>query len=92
MGLAFIGLALSPIRFGNVTALPGTAMPLIAAPARQIACARCGTVFECAQAGECWCAAEPFRLPMPDAAGEDCLCPACLRKAALSPDAAQHEP
>ena len=53
-----------------------------AAKSRHLACARCGTVFECAQAGECWCAAEPFRLPMPDAAGEDCLCPACLSKAA----------
>lgn len=56
-------------------------MPMIAAPTRQLACARCGSVFECAQAGECWCAAEPYRLPMPDAAAEDCLCPSCLRKA-----------
>jgi hypothetical protein len=49
---------------------------------RRLACARCGATFECASAGGCWCAAEPYRLPMPDAAGEDCLCPACLRKAA----------
>jgi hypothetical protein len=34
----------------------------------------------------CWCAAEDFRLPMPADAGEDCLCPACLRKAAREAD------
>ena len=33
--------------------------------------------------GECWCAAEPYRLPLTAAgANEDCLCPQCLRKAA----------
>jgi hypothetical protein len=49
---------------------------------RRLACARCGTTFECGStAGQCWCAAEDFRLPMP-AEGEDCLCPACLRKMA----------
>jgi hypothetical protein len=60
-----------------------TNMPLISAPTRKLVCARCGAAFECAQAGDCWCAAEPYRLPMPTAAGEDCLCPACLRKAAV---------
>ena len=55
---------------------------MIAAPARKLACARCGTVFECGQADGCWCAAELYRLPMPSAASEDCLCPTCLRKAA----------
>ena len=50
---------------------------------RQLACARCGTVFECRLAGECWCAAEPYRLPL---TAEDCLCPACLRKAAALQD------
>jgi hypothetical protein len=51
---------------------------------RQLACARCGTAFECGSTvGKCWCAAEDFRLPMPAAdSGEDCLCAACLRKAA----------
>jgi len=49
---------------------------------RKLACARCGTVFECGLGGTCWCAAEPYRLPMTNAATEDCLCPACLRKAA----------
>jgi hypothetical protein len=50
---------------------------------RRLACARCGTAFDCALGGECWCAAEPVRLPL-TAAGvsEDCLCPQCLRKAA----------
>ncbi|HEY7998236.1 MAG TPA: cysteine-rich CWC family protein, partial [Pseudolabrys sp.] len=48
---------------------------------------RCGTAFDCglggASPGECWCAAEPYRLPLTAAgASEDCLCPECLRKAA----------
>jgi hypothetical protein len=51
-------------------------------PPRQLACARCGTAFECALDGDCWCAAEPYKLPMPADAAEDCLCPACLREAA----------
>jgi hypothetical protein len=51
-------------------------------PLRRIACARCGTGFECGAGGNrCWCADEAYRMPMP-AAGEDCLCPACLRMAA----------
>jgi hypothetical protein len=29
--------------------------------------------------GECWCAEEPVRLPMP-AEDADCLCRDCLRK------------
>jgi hypothetical protein len=49
---------------------------------RRLVCARCGAAFECAPGGGCWCAAEPYRLPMTGAAIEDCLCPACLRKAA----------
>ena len=49
---------------------------------RKLSCARCGAAFECNLEGGCWCAAEPYRLPMPDGAAEDCLCPACLRKAA----------
>jgi len=52
--------------------------------ARSLACARCGISFDCRLGGGCWCAAEPYRLPMPDA-GEDCLCPACLRVAAARP-------
>ena len=52
---------------------------------RTLACARCGTAFECRPAGGCWCAAEPYRLPLTaEGAAEDCLCPACLRQAALA--------
>jgi hypothetical protein len=64
-------------------------MPETANPSRQLNCARCGAAFECGLAGDCWCAAEPYRLPMPTAAAEDCLCPTCLRKAALSSPAPQ---
>ena len=49
---------------------------------RRLACARCGATFDCSLGGGCWCAAEPYRLPMPEPAAEDCLCPACLRAAA----------
>ena len=49
--------------------------------ARGLTCARCGAAFECQPGGGCWCAAEPYRLPMP-ATAEDCLCPGCLRAAA----------
>jgi hypothetical protein len=53
------------------------------APVRDIVCARCGAAFQCGLGGDCWCAAEPVRLPMPAAgSSEDCLCPACLRTAA----------
>ncbi|MFZ0845218.1 MAG: cysteine-rich CWC family protein [Pseudolabrys sp.] len=58
--------------------------PTAIAP-RHITCARCGAAFECGLAGDCWCAAEPSRLPMSNAstaAQEDCLCPACLRREA----------
>jgi len=49
---------------------------------RRITCARCGATFDCRPGGGCWCAEEEFRLPLPDAPAEDCLCPACLRAAA----------
>jgi hypothetical protein len=48
---------------------------------RQLTCRHCGGHFDCALDGTCWCAHESVRLPMP-AAGEDCLCPGCLRDAA----------
>jgi len=52
---------------------------------RRLACARCGAAFDCGSAiGHCWCAEEDFRLPMPGT-GEDCLCPACLRKLGAMP-------
>src|SRR5438270_130069 len=38
-------------------------------PLQRLACARCGTSFECgASAGACWCMGETYRLPMPAAA------------------------
>jgi hypothetical protein len=48
---------------------------------RQTTCSRCGTVFGCGvETGGCWCAAEPYRLPMPAPhENETCWCPACLR-------------
>jgi hypothetical protein len=61
---------------------PQTAKPPRNKPPRKLSCARCGTAFECGLNGDCWCAAEPYKLPMKDAAAEDCLCPDCLRKAA----------
>lgn len=48
---------------------------------RQTVCPRCGTRFGCDLSGNCWCDSEAARLPMP-VAGEDCLCPTCLRAAA----------
>ncbi|RDV03333.1 hypothetical protein DXH78_01250 [Undibacter mobilis] len=48
--------------------------------ARTLTCAACGTTFTCSGDVGCWCAAEPFRLPMPSLeAAADCLCPSCLR-------------
>jgi len=74
---------MAPIRFCNATM---TAVPLI--PSRRLACARCGTAFDCGLGGECWCAAEPYRLPLtPAGQTEDCLCPTCLRKAAAEAQA-----
>ena len=53
-------------------------------PWRELLCARCGAAFHCGLGGDCWCAAEPVRAPMPaPGSDEDCLCPACLRAAAL---------
>jgi hypothetical protein len=49
---------------------------------RRIACARCGAEFACNLNGDCWCTAEPYRLPVPDRDAEDCLCPQCLRQRA----------
>ncbi|MGA7349065.1 MAG: cysteine-rich CWC family protein [Pseudolabrys sp.] len=51
-------------------------------PRRPLSCARCGTTFDCGLGADCWCAAEPFQLPMTVSPVEDCLCPACLRDAA----------
>jgi hypothetical protein len=56
-------------------------------PARMV-CERCGQEFGCSRGriGDCWCNAEPFRLPvpLPPEVGTfgDCLCPSCLRSLA----------
>ena len=52
--------------------------------ARSLTCAQCGAVFACDLSSECWCMAEPFRLPLPETAAQDCLCPACLRRQAAA--------
>ena len=57
---------------------------------RRLACARCGVPFDCGLSADCWCAAEPYRLPMTKAAIEDCLCPACLRKATAALAESRH--
>src|SRR4029077_5660720 len=51
-------------------------------PMRRLTCARCGTSFDCGTGGKdggCWCMDEAEKAPMPTAASEDCVCPACLR-------------
>jgi len=53
-----------------------------------MSCQRCGQEFGCSREDidRCWCAAEPYRLPMklpPEAGGfSGCLCPSCLRAVA----------
>jgi hypothetical protein len=53
---------------------------------RRLICDGCGQEFGCARddIGACWCNAEAYRLPLPEpgARAADCLCPACLRRAA----------
>jgi cysteine-rich CWC protein len=56
--------------------------PPIPGATRRLTCARCGKGFDCGLGGDCWCAAAPYRLPLPEAGAEDCLCPACLHAAA----------
>ncbi|HXH47111.1 MAG TPA: cysteine-rich CWC family protein [Bradyrhizobium sp.] len=56
-------------------------IPSAPALARRLVCSRCGTEFGCDLSGNCWCAEETAKLPMP-LEGEDCLCRECLRKAA----------
>jgi hypothetical protein len=63
----------------NTAMIPAPLMPL-----RRLACQRCGGAFECGTGGAdgaCWCMAESTRLPMPETAAADCLCPACLSEA-----------
>ncbi|WP_249152741.1 cysteine-rich CWC family protein [Bradyrhizobium liaoningense] len=60
--------------------------PLQAVSMRSVTCSRCGAEFGCSLSGDCWCAEETAKLPMP-AEGEDCLCRECLRKAAAGESA-----
>lgn len=64
------------------SAMTQTAEPKKPAITRNLNCARCGAAFGCGLSGGCWCEAEPYRLPLPTQAAQDCLCPACLRDAA----------
>jgi hypothetical protein len=51
-------------------------------PSPRAQCARCGAAFSCNPGDDCWCAAEPVRLPIPSPlSDEGCLCAACLRAA-----------
>jgi hypothetical protein len=50
---------------------------------RRLTCSACDTEFGCDLSGNCWCAEEPAKLPMP-ATGGDCLCRDCLREAAAA--------
>jgi hypothetical protein len=43
--------------------------------------------FSCDLSGNCWCAEEAAKLPMPTEGG-DCLCRECLRKMAVAHTAA----
>ncbi len=43
-------------------------------------CPICGNKFLCYQNSDCWCAKFPNILPDPS---KDCLCPNCLKKAAM---------
>jgi len=55
---------------------------------RQMSCERCGREFGCSRDAieTCWCAAEPYRLPipLPPEVGRfsGCLCLSCLRTVA----------
>jgi hypothetical protein len=55
---------------------------------KRLTCERCGQEFGCSRdsIADCWCNAEPYRLPMSSRAeadrSVDCLCPACLRETA----------
>lgn len=60
-----------------------TRPPANPAAQRALSCPRCGTAFTCDLSGHCWCMDETAKLPMP-AEGEDCLCQACLRAAAVN--------
>lgn len=56
--------------------------PVSPSSVRDLVCAQCGAAFTCGRSGGdggCWCIDESYRVPMPVAADQDCLCPSCLR-------------
>jgi hypothetical protein len=57
----------------------------VIAPKRRLTCSGCGIEFGCDLSGQCWCAEETAKLPMPTAGG-DCLCRDCLRASARAPE------
>jgi len=45
-------------------------------------CPQCGVAFECRQEAGCWCAEQPWKVPVPEDRSDPakgCLCPDCLR-------------
>src|SRR5262245_11042266 len=95
MGMSFVGHTTDSRRpCAKLAVADGGAQAhrLTTAPSpRRISCARCGMSFECGFSAECWCAGEPYRLPMTKAWLEDCLCPVCLREAAAALAASRRE-
>jgi hypothetical protein len=55
----------------------------VATLSRRLTCAECGAEFGCDLSGNCWCADETAKLPMPTSSG-DCLCRDCLRAKATA--------
>ncbi len=49
------------------------------ATATELACMRCGALFACDPAGDCWCKHVDVVMPVPEAGMQaSCLCPECL--------------
>jgi len=47
--------------------------------ASEIVCVRCGELFGCDPAGDCWCKHVDVVMPVPaPGAQASCLCPECL--------------
>jgi hypothetical protein len=70
----------------NLTAPMTDSRAMTGPTSRRLVCAECGTEFGCDLSGNCWCMTEPVTLPMPTS-GSDCLCRACLQKAAAGLEA-----
>ncbi len=45
----------------------------------EIVCVRCGALFACDPAGDCWCKHVDVVMPVPEPGTQaSCLCPECL--------------